>query len=132
MFRVESEALGIDDARPSQVRMYAQMNWLFHKCLYYKWWKVVTMINMQMVELMKVMWNHGDKWVVIKDMVWEMGVYKCTPISNGKRWWVNSKMFCTMKRTCHLNPNLLVNVNTWTMKGKTSSKFLVQDHCMKL
>lgn len=37
MFQVENEALGIDNVRPSQVRMYAQMNWLFHKCLSCKW-----------------------------------------------------------------------------------------------
>lgn len=37
MFQVENEALGIDNVRPSLVRMYAQMNWLFHKCLSCKW-----------------------------------------------------------------------------------------------
>jgi len=26
---------------------------------------------------MKAMWNHGDKQVVIEDMIWEKGVYKC-------------------------------------------------------
>lgn len=50
----------------------------FTSAWFCKWWKVVTMINMQMVELMKGMWNHGDKWVVIENMVWEEGVYKCT------------------------------------------------------
>jgi len=86
-----------------------------------------------MVELMKAMWNHGDKKVVIEDMVWEKGVYKCT-LMQGQMGedggWIQ-KCFFIMRRTCHLNPNLLVNVNTWTMKGKTSSKFLAQDHCMK-
>jgi hypothetical protein len=33
MFQVESEALGIENVKPSLMRMYAQMNWLFHKCL---------------------------------------------------------------------------------------------------
>ncbi len=72
MFGVESEALGIDNVRPSPMSMYAQMLDLASGEKLWPW------STCKMVELMKAMWNHGDRWVVIEDMVWEEGVYKYT------------------------------------------------------